>query len=182
MSRLASSAAPFHSMCSWLDLMAGARRSTLPHLVGHASDLGLFENAIKTQNVIYIIYISIYWFVCFCLFIYWFCLSTGKMVTNRNLGKPIFPQAKCTWWLLEADWHWSRKRWGHRFDWHQWDFNWSWKLRMQDIPPACWKLPYDVAKSTTGGLKHVKARSNDIYILTIYNHISYIYIYIHNYI
>ena len=31
MSRLASSAAPFHSMCSWLDLMAGARRSTLPH-------------------------------------------------------------------------------------------------------------------------------------------------------
>lgn len=97
--------------------------------------------------------IHIYLLVCFCLFIYWCCLSTGKMVTNRNLGKPIFGQAKCTWWLLEADWHWSRKRWGHRFDWHQWDFNWSWKLRMQDIPPACWKLAYDVAKSTTGGFE-----------------------------
>jgi hypothetical protein len=36
---------------------------------GHASDLGLFENAIQPQNVIYIIYISIYWFVSVCLFI-----------------------------------------------------------------------------------------------------------------
>ena len=54
--------------------MAGARRSTLPHLVGHASDLGLVENAIQPQNVIYIIYISIYYDLLICLFLFVYLL------------------------------------------------------------------------------------------------------------